>query len=98
MDKVYIAHAFTGAARTGAYSTLAKAQQEIEDAYRDMVGAPDTADIDMKWVQFHDVWAWLPVEFDAAKGHPFSFNNTPDNKMENVYIQLLPIDVMLPVA
>lgn len=100
MDKVYIASCFTGGLSSGAYTTLDAAKQAIESHYKCLVmDAPGMViESGMRWVKFHDSWAWLPIDFDAAQGNPWGHNNTQDGLMENVYIQVLPLDVALPVV
>lgn len=98
MSKVYYASCFTGAHCSGVYATLEKAQQAIEDHYRALKNAPETADLDMRWVRFHDAWAWIPEDFQPEQGNPWAFNNTPDGLMENVCIQLHTLDAALPMV
>ena len=100
MDNVYVASCFTGALSNGAYSTLEAAQHAIEMHYAMLVmEAPGMViETSMQWVQLHDSWVWLPIDFDAGQGNPWAFNNTKDGLMENVSIQMLPIDKPLPVV
>ena len=94
--EVYVASCFTGAHCSGVYSTLEKAQAAIEDHYRTLKNAPETADLDMRWVKVGEDFAWVRDNFKDGIDHPWFSNTTPDKLMEGCMVSTLVLDKPLP--
>lgn len=103
MEKAYLVSLSTGGLVQGLYSTLQRAQDAVRAHYLMMNGSGQQGFIDhvldnMVWVQVHDSWLWLPVDWDRNR-NPHGQNNTLDDVLTDVTITVLPMDATaLPVV